>query len=898
MPAARAAAVVIRTLANGLQVVVVEDRAAAVVQTAMWYRFGSLAETPGKTGLAHGLEHMMFRGTRAVSGGGLDDIAARLGAVVNAATAEDYTHFYTILPADKVDLAIRLEADRMRGLTLSQTDWKLEKGAVLAEYDGDWSQPLFELSERVRARIYAGSPYAHDPLGARADVVASKAADLRRYYDRWYRPNNATLVVTGDVTPDTVFASAQRWFGPIRATALPSPPMPNPRATPSPSAPAPSSVSPAATPPITPAPAMAPPAAAIAIAREYPYAVVDVAYRIPGDLDPDAAATQVFATMIDNERSSFYRALVLPKLVLGYSASADTALHEGVMHVQLFVTPGVRPQTAQRAFETAMAAVRKHGVDPGLLQAAKIGFARQAIYARDAIDGLGDRYGYAYGVERHDPSVDDAQVAMLDVPALDAAVATYFAAPQAIGVLTPRLAKRGTTSAGAAERGVSDDFSNRAPTGRIVLARWVRASLAEPSHVASRVAPASYRLANGLRLLVQPVHANPTVFVSGSIALSPAFDPPQQTGLGGLASSLVSYGSAHYDFDAQRKLADTLGADVQLGAGFGAHGLARDLDRLLDLTADGVRRPLFPARYVALVKAQELASLSQRDASPDYRADRAFSELLYAPGDPALRQESQRSVRAIDVRALHRYALRYFRPDRTQIVIAGDVDPRAARDAVERAFGGWANDGPQPHPLVPALRPTRDVTRVIPALRTTVSVRMGQRAIARTNPDFYAYNLLDDVLGAGGGFDTRLMHEIRERRGLVYAISSLLSASRERGVFEIDFNAAPKDATTAAALARAQVLRLTREPVGAGELARAKQKLVAGTLVGEQSTSTIVARLENIASNRLPPDYYATMAQRYTRITAAQLLTVARRYLRSAFATVYEGPLPQRTQRR
>lgn len=286
-PAARAAAVITRTLANGLQVVVVVDRAAAVVQTAMWYRFGSLAETPGKTGLAHGLEHMMFRGTRAVPGGGLDDIAARLGAVVNAATAEDYTHFYTVLPADKVDLAIRLEADRMRGLTLSQSDWKVEKGAVLAEYDGDWSQPLFELSERVRARIYAGSPYAHDPLGARADVVASNASDLRRYYDRWYRPDNATLVVTGDVTPGAVFASAQRWFGPIHAATPPS--APEPHATPA--IPAPASASPATVPPIAPPPATAPPAAAIAIAREYPYAVVDLAYRVPGDLDPGAAAT-------------------------------------------------------------------------------------------------------------------------------------------------------------------------------------------------------------------------------------------------------------------------------------------------------------------------------------------------------------------------------------------------------------------------------------------------------------------------------------------------------------------------------------------------------------------------------------------------------------------------------
>jgi zinc protease len=147
-------AVASRTLANGLHVYVIEDHAAAVVQTAMWYRFGSLAEHAGKTGLAHGLEHMMFRGTTDISGGGLDDIGARLGAIVNANTAEDYTHFYFVMPADRLELAVHIEADRMRGLLLRQADWALEKGAVLSELDGDFSQPLFQLTQGVRQAAY------------------------------------------------------------------------------------------------------------------------------------------------------------------------------------------------------------------------------------------------------------------------------------------------------------------------------------------------------------------------------------------------------------------------------------------------------------------------------------------------------------------------------------------------------------------------------------------------------------------------------------------------------------------------------------------------------------------------------------------------------------------------
>lgn len=863
--AAAPPAVATRTLANGLRVVVVEDHAAAVVQTAMWYRFGSLDETPGRTGLAHGLEHMMFRGTSAVSGGGLDDVAARLGATVNANTAEDYTHYYTVLPADKVELAIRLEADRMRGLLLRQPDWALEKGAVLSEIDNDVSAPVFRLTSAVRANLWAGSAYAHGALGVRSDVVRSTAADLRRYYDAWYGPRDATLVVTGDVSSDAVFAAAERWFGPIAARDERSPAVP-------------------------PVPASAP-RRSVTMTGEYPYAVVDLGYRIPGDLDADAGPTQLFASIVNNERSAFYGALVASKLAIGYTAYPDTALHAGMFHVLLYVTPGVKPEDARAAYDSALARVRARGVDRDLLNAAKTAFARQAVYARDSIAGLGDRYGYAYGVEGHDPAADDALVSAIDPAAMNAAVATWFAAPQVVGVLRPRVARPGAAPGAPPSSGASDDFSKRAPTGPIVLAPWVRDALREPPRIASHVDPRAFALPNGLRLYVQPVRTNPTVFVSGSIELSPSFDPPNRTGLGGIASSLVGYGSANYDFDAQRKLADALGADVQLGASFSAHGLAPDLDKLLGVLADGVRRPAFPDKYVALLKAQEIASISQRNASPDYRADRVFSSLLYAPGDPALREETIASVSAIDPPSLRAYAARYFRPDRTTIVVAGDVDSDAVRAAVERAFGTWANAGPRPSVHAPPLPAARSATRYVTAERDSVSVRMGEPAIARSSPDFYAFNLLNGILGAGGSFDTRLMHEIRERRGLVYSVSSSLAVTRERGLFEVDLSASPRNVASAVALARAEVRRMTREPVTAGEIARAKQKLIATTLVGEESTSAILDRVDNIARFNLPPNYYATLSQRYGDLDAARLLDVAKRHLKpDAFVTVYEGP--------
>jgi zinc protease len=753
----------------------------------------------------------------------------------------------------------------MRGLLLKQSDWDLERGAVLSEIDTDNSQPVGKLTRDVRAAAYRGSPFALTALGERADVVRATVADLRRYYDEWYRPNNATLVVTGDVTPEEVFATAERWFGPIPASTLPAhPDLPAPRSDPAPT---------------------------VRETADYPYTVLDLSYRIPGDLDPEGPATQLVGEIMSNERSTFYRALVESKLTLGYNAFADTSLHAGIFHVLLFVTPGTNPDTVRQAFDTTLTQARTNGVDASLLAAAKLSTARQAVYARDAISGLGDRYGYAIGVEKHDPADDDQRFAAVDAPALNHALQTYFtAAPAAVGVLTPRNTNAHASS-GTGGAVASDNFSQRPPNGPIVIPAWARSALARPVTIASRVLPRAYTLPNGIRLYVQPVHANPTVFVSGSIEISPAFDPPGKTGTGSLASALLAYGSAKYDFETQRRTADELGADVSFGASFAAHGLASDLDKLLDLVADAETAPQFPQNYTDLLKSQELASIAQRDRNPDARAQIAFNRALHAPNDPTVRQEMTASVSAITRADIVAYARHYFRPDRTTIVVAGDIDPDAVRAAIEQHFGSWTNVGPRPEIHLPPLPPAHRAVIAIPAQRDAVSARLGQPAIARTNPDFYAFNLVNGVLGSGGSFDTRLMNEIRVRRGLVYGVSSALLVTRERGLFEISLNAAPRNVSPAVAAAKAEVRKLTQTPISASEWNRARTKLLASTIVSEESTQTIVGRCENIAQNRLPVNYYATVATRYGRVTPADGLRVARRYLHpDAWVELYVGP--------
>jgi zinc protease len=217
-----AAATVERTLDNGLKVIVKTDTRAPVVVSQLWYRAGSMDESYGVTGVAHVLEHMMFKGTQAVPAGEFSRLIAAAGGRENAFTSRDHTVYHQTLQADRLDLAFRLEADRMANLALSPEEFAKEIQVVMEERRlRTEDNPHALLYEALMAIAYPTHPYRHPVIGWMDDLRHMRVEDARDWYRRWYAPNNATLVVVGDVQPEAVFALAQRHFGAIASRALP-----------------------------------------------------------------------------------------------------------------------------------------------------------------------------------------------------------------------------------------------------------------------------------------------------------------------------------------------------------------------------------------------------------------------------------------------------------------------------------------------------------------------------------------------------------------------------------------------------------------------------------------------------------------------------------------------------
>jgi zinc protease len=216
------AEIVEQTLSNGMKVIVKTDRRAPVVVSQVWYKAGSMDESYGTTGVAHVLEHMMFKGTKDVPAGEFSKRIAAAGGRENAFTARDHTAYFQTLQKDRLELALKLEADRMANLSLSTEEFAKEINVVMEERRmRTEDSPQAKLYEALMATAYESSPYRHPVIGWMDDLKNMTVDDARHWYATWYAPNNATLVVAGDVDPTQVMAWAKQYFGPIPAHALP-----------------------------------------------------------------------------------------------------------------------------------------------------------------------------------------------------------------------------------------------------------------------------------------------------------------------------------------------------------------------------------------------------------------------------------------------------------------------------------------------------------------------------------------------------------------------------------------------------------------------------------------------------------------------------------------------------
>jgi zinc protease len=369
-------------LDNGLDIVVIEDHRAPVVTHMVWYRAGSADEVAGKSGIAHFLEHLMFKGTDEVGPGELSAIVEAQGGNDNAFTTWDYTAYFQHVAADRLDLMMKLEADRMRDLRLAEADVKTELQVILEERaqrtDGD---PGALLTEQVDAAMFQNLRYGVPIIGWRHEMETLNRDDALAWYTRYYAPNNAILVVAGDVVPEDVLKMAKLHYGPLKPTVGLMP-----RVRPS----EPQQLS----------------ERRLTLADErvsQPY--VSRTYLAPERNSGDqkkAAALAILAQLLGGSgtTSVLARALQFDSQTAVYSSAFydGTSIDSATFGLAVVPLPGVSLQQAEDAMDGVIAKFLKDGVEPAAFARIKTQIAAANIYARDDVDGLARKYGEALAI--------------------------------------------------------------------------------------------------------------------------------------------------------------------------------------------------------------------------------------------------------------------------------------------------------------------------------------------------------------------------------------------------------------------------------------------------------------------------------------------------------------------
>lgn len=854
------------TLENGLQVVIVRNTIAPVVTTMVNYRVGSDECPAAFPGSAHATEHMMFRGSPGLSADQLAAISAAFGGDDNADTQQAVTQYFFTTPADNLEVALRVEATRMRDLLPDESLWDKERGAIEQEVAQDLSNPEYVFYMQLLAAMFKGSPYAHDALGTRPSFDKTTDADLRKFHNTWYKPNNAVLVVVGNVEPPQVLSLVKKTFGSIPPGQLPPRPAFHFE-------------------PVKPQ--------LLTQNTDLPYGLTAVTFRFPGSDNPDFAAAQILSDVLSSERGKLYdlvpsgKALftefdydTLPKSGLGYAiagfpAGADsTNLLDNVKQILL----------------SEIAA----GASADLVEAAKRREILNAELQKNSVSGLASAWSTAIAIEgRNSPEDDINLFRAVTVDDVNRVAKKYLDFDHAISaILTPTPSDKpiSSKSYGGGESLVSTKNTN------VKLPPWARKITSKLPIPESSLSPFVTNLPNGICLIVQPESVSDTVSVYGRVKNNPKVEmPPGQDGVDDALDRLFSYGTKTLDRLAFQKALDDIGANESAGADFSLQVLPEHFDRGMQLLADNEISPALPEDDFRILQPQLAASAAGALRSPSHIAEHALTLALFPKGDPAQRETTPGTIKSLTIDDLDTYYQSTFHPDLTTIIVIGNIPTDQAVAVVSKYFGGWQAVGEKPNTLFPpAPNNAAAVTHVPDASRVQDNVTLAETlTLTRTNPDFYALQLGNHVLG-GGFYATRLYRDLREKNGLVYFVDSSFTVGLTRGIYQVEYACDPQNVLKARAVILTDLKEIQKKTVTPQELFQAKLMLLRDIPLAESSVDYIAQGWLKYSTLGLPLDEPVRAGKIYAQLSADDVQNAYARWLRpDDLVQITQGPAPK-----
>jgi zinc protease len=865
------------TLDNGLRFVARRVPQIPVVSTMIWYRVGSVDEEPGKTGVAHFLEHMMFKGTGNLRQGQIDRITQSHGGVNNAFTGLDATAYYFNFGRGRWPLALDIEAERMRNCLLDAREFQLEKAVILEERSIEMDSPEGLLLEEVQRTAVSTHPYGHPVLGWLEDVAALQPEDLWRFYEAYYVPNNAHIVMVGDFEVEEALEHIRRRFGSLE--------------------PGPTALRPTI---------REPPQRAerrVLLEREGEAPHLSMAFHVPGASHPDTAALALLDVLLTSGRTSLLheRLVDREKVATSVDSGSSETREPYLFFVHAELHPGGSLEKAEQLVTEELERLAGRGPSRAEMTRAKKLFEADWVFDHQTAEDQAMHLGEALCWGTLEELAELTQkVARLEKQDVQRVAERYFQRTnRTVGHLVPQRRNPGFVAlAGPAMPEARAEMPRRRPVRR---SGWRQRAL--PRGVPRlRLEGERFALPNGLQVVVVQDPAAPSFVAELLAPAGSRYEPEAKAGLGALLGRMLAEGTETRSAREVALVAEEMGAKLETSAGYrfaraGIEALSADLDAAMELLADVVQRPMFPADLLEDRRQEQLSFLAQMDDEPRRIGQRWFNGLVYGR-HPAHRTPlgTARSVRRLRREDLVEEYRRVFVPGASVLTLAGDVGgPEQVRRLVERHFGAWPAQAAPERPDPPAPRRQRGRrVKVVRKAKEQVHLFFGHLGIRRLDPDFEVAVVLDHVLGTGSGFTDRLSQRLRDREGLAYTVHASLSGSAgiDPGVFLAYVGTAPENVGPALRGIREEVLRLQKEPVPRRELEAVKRYILGQYPFGFQTNRDLVGYAQMCQQFGWEFDHYLEFLEKVETVRPEDVQRVARRCLDAqAFTVVAVGPL-------
>jgi len=867
------------SLPNGLTVILNVDKSDPIASLAVYYHVGSSREVPGKTGFAHLFEHMMFQKSENVGEDQLFKNIQGAGGTLNGSTSQDRTNYYEVVPKNALEMAMWMESDRMGYLTNTVTSAALvnQQNVVQNEKRESVDNAANGFNQGLIAKnvFPKGHPYSWTVIGEMEDLTSASVPDVRAFHKKFYSPNNATLVISGDINKDEVKAWIEKYFGEIPAGE-----------------------------PIEkrgPMPATLTSTSKLYHEDNFSKAPqLTMVFPTVERYSKDSYALNFLGELLANtKKAPLYTVLVKDKkLTSRVNARNSSQELAGTFTISVGANPGVNLTDVEKAIFEGLAKFEKDGFSEEDLTRIKASYETSFINRFASVQGKAFTFA-EYQMNTGDPEYykkDLAAIQSVTIADIKRVYEKYikdknFFETSFVPKGQVNLISEGSTSAGIVE----EDVTNAAEVKTVAAAEEPIEKT--PTKLDRSVKPApgpdpevtlpqiwTSSLANGMKVWGIKQSELPMVEYSISIDGGHMAEELGKAGTANLVASLMNEGTKNKTPEQLEDAIGLLGASIRVSAGdeeisINVSTLTKNFEKTIALVEEILLEPRWDEEQFALAKSRIVNSLKRNQASPDYLATTTLNKLIFGDNN-ILAVEStgtEATVNSLTIDDLKAFYAKYFSPSDSKLLIAGDVD----QSRVDAAFAGLTQKWPAKDVLLPEIKvpepPARSAIYFVdvPGAKQSV-IAIGGPSLPRTNPDYYPAYVANYKLG--GSFNGLFNLILREEKGFTYGARSNISGYKNYGTFSASSRVRTNSTLESVTIFKTEMEKY-RKLIPQEYVDFTKDALIKGNALKFETLGNLLGMLDNISSYNLPIDYIKQEEAFVKGLTVEKTLDLANKYI-------------------